>query len=57
MIEIINELSNYRASQQEIISKYDLKGEDIDIITHIGQNGGFLDSYVRDGTYYLFSPI
>lgn len=57
MVEIINDLSNYRVSQQEIISRYDLKSEDIDIITHIGQNGGFLDTYLGDGDNYLFSPI
>lgn len=57
MVEIINDLSNYRVSQQEIISRYDLKSEDIDIITHIGRNGGFLDTYSGDGDSYLFSPI
>ena len=57
MVEIINDLSNYRVSQQEIISRYDLRSEDIDIITHIGRNGGFLDTYLGDGDSYLFSPI
>ncbi|MBP1926692.1 hypothetical protein J2Z76_002562 [Sedimentibacter acidaminivorans] len=57
MVEIINDLSNYRVSKQEIISKYDLKIKDMDIITYIGQNGGFLDSYLRDEVRYLFSPI
>lgn len=57
MIEIIDDLSQYRVSKQKIITKYDLKNEDMELISHIGQNGGFLDSYSKDGNIYLFSPI
>ena len=57
MIQIINDLSVYRVDEQEIRTKYDLRNEDMEIITHIGRNGGFLDSYVGGGKSYLFSPI
>ena len=57
MIEIINDLSDYRVSEQSIISKYNLNADDMGIIMHIGKSGGFVDSYTVNGDNYLFSPI
>lgn len=57
MLEIINELSQNRVSKQNIALKYDLNNQDMELISHIGQNGGFLDSYSKDDNVYLFSPI
>lgn len=57
MIEIINDLSNYRVPKSEVISKYDLSDDEMGIITHIGKNGGFIDSYSGADESYLFSPI
>ncbi len=57
MIEIINDLSNYRVPKSEVISKYDLSNDEMDIITNIGKNGGFIDSYSGADESYLFSPI
>lgn len=57
MLEIINELSQYKESERKIALRYDLNQQDMELISHIGKNGGFLDSYSKDGNTYLFSPI
>lgn len=57
MIGIINDLAHFRVAEQDVISKYDLKNDDMEIIKSIGINGGFLDSYSEKGQEFLFSPI
>lgn len=57
MLKIVNDLSQYRASAQDITLKYDLTDKEMELLNHIGQNGGFLDSYSKDENTYLYSPI
>jgi hypothetical protein len=57
MLQILNDLSTFRVSEKNIRAKYDLKDEDMRIVSHIGKNGGFLDDYLDNGEKYLFSPI
>ncbi len=57
MIGIIQDLSNFRVSERDLVSRYDLKNDDLNIITHIGKNGGFIDSYFGNEQNYFFSPL
>lgn len=57
MIAIINDLSDFRVPKTNIVSKYNLKDDDMELITHIGKTGGFIDSYSGNGQSFLFSPI
>ena len=57
IIEIINDLSTYSLRKDNLLEKYDLSKDDLEVISYIGKNGGFLENYTYNDDDYYFSPI
>ena len=57
VVQLINDLAGKSIKLSKILSDYDLKTDDYNIILNIGKAGGFLDTYKPDGEDIVYSPI
>ena len=57
IMDLVNTLAGKSIKLSKILSEYDLKEDDYEIISHIGKAGGFLDVYKTDDEEIVYSPI